>query len=72
MKPRTRAEQLQHLRDIRDFSFDDTKRLAAALLLSKADNKRLLTGDDIDEVEYIYTFIKGHINLDLDVLFPAQ
>ena len=68
---KTREEMMQHLRDIRDFSFDDCKRLAAALILSKAD-RGWLADEEYDETMYIYQFLKSHIVLDFDILFPVQ
>ena len=65
---KTREEMIEHLRNIRDYSFDDCKRLAAALMLNRVD-RSTLSNDDFSEIMYIHQFLKDYINLDLDVLF---
>ena len=68
---RTKEEMVQHLRFIRDCSFDDCKRLAATLILNKV-KRGISSEDDHSEVMFIYQFIKDYINLDIDTLFTPE
>ena len=68
---RTREEQINHLRTIRDFSFDDSKRFAALILLNKL-RRDPLDEVDHDEIAYFTNVLRDYIKLDIDVVFSPQ